>query len=192
MNIKKFLVGVSAGAVMLGTLAIPALAAKGQPPIKVGPVAITGAEDIGTCNNVWAVDSYDKFYTLTLNNDGTYNLQVNYKNGIFVSQAGSSPGACESGSDNGNTIAAGVTGKLHAEWNRTVTAATAPNQSPGCGVNNETCPSASCFLNTVFGADNWTGGDWSAVGYYNGNNNGTWFDTLTNWPLNDRGDITGS
>src|SRR5450756_1683298 len=111
------------------------LAAKGQPPITVGPIAVNQG-DIGTCNNVWALDSFDKFYTLTLNHDGTYNLQVNYKDGTFVSNAGFSPGACESGTNNGSTVGDGVTGKTHQEYNATVNATASPNQNPDCAANN--------------------------------------------------------
>jgi hypothetical protein len=193
---KRIIAFIAISSVMsLGAiLSSPAVthAAQGQPPIAVGPVAITGAPDIGTCNNVWATDSFNKFYKLTLNLDGTYNLQVNYKDGTFVTNAGISPGACESGSNNGNTVSAGVAGKLHEEWNGTVTATATPNQSPDCGPNNASCPSATLFLNAVFGAGHWTVNNWTYTGHYSAGSNGVWFDTSTNWPLNDRGDITGS
>jgi hypothetical protein len=170
-------------------------------PIKVGPVAIVGADDIGTCNNVWAADSFDKFYTLTPNGDGTYNLQVNYKDGTFVTTGGSnpdggrataSPGACEGGFDNGNTVGAGITGRMHQEWNATVTAPGTPNRNPDCGRNNANCLTATSFLTAVFGSGNYSIGPWSYEGHYEAGSNGTWFDTLENWPLNDRGDITGT
>ncbi len=167
-----------------------------QYPIELGPVSITGKADTGTCNNTWALDNYKKYYTLTLNSDGTYHLLINYKDGTFVSQAGSSPGACESGSNNGNTIGSGVTGTLREVWNENVTATNPPNQKPDCGVNNVNCSSYTSFLDAVFGAGNWHDGGfpgtWTEVGYYNGKDNGTWFDTFANWPLNDKGDITGN
>jgi hypothetical protein len=170
------------------------LSVTGQPPITAGPVAIV-QEDIGTCNNFWAVDSFDKFYTLTLNHDGTYNLQVNYKNGTFSTLAGASPGACESApapDGNGKTVVAGITGKTHQEYNHTVSAIAPPNQNPNCGVNNVLCPSAKSFLDAVFGAANWSyTSDLSWTGHYEAGNNGVWFDTSVDWPNNDRGDITG-
>jgi hypothetical protein len=179
-----------------GAMAIPAFADEGQPPIKVGPVAIVGVDDIGTCNNVWAQDSFDKFYTLTLNRDGTYNLQVNYKDGTFVTNAGVSPGACESGTNNGNTVAAGITGKMHEEWNITVTATVPPNPNPDCGTNNVGCPKVTSFLTAVFGSTGYAQPtyptDYSYTGHYQAGSNGVWFDTDVNWPLNDRGDITGT
>jgi hypothetical protein len=177
--------------VAVGAIALPALATNtGKGPITAGPVAIVGADDIGTCNNVWAQDSFDKFYALTTNKDGTYNLQVNYKNGTFVTNAGFSPGACESGTNNGSTVAAGVTGRTHQEYNATVTATSTPNSNPDCGLNNVGCTSSTQFLNAVFGAGNWTRSDFSWTGHYEAGQNGTWFDTSVNWPLNDRGDIT--
>jgi hypothetical protein len=168
------------------------LSVTGQPPITAGPVAIVGAPDIGTCNNVWALDSFDKFYRLTSNKDGTYNLQVNYKNGTFISNAGFSPGACESGTNNGSIVGVGVTGKTHQEYNATVIATVPANQNPDCGVDNVGCTGSGGFLNAVFGAGNHSTPDFGWTGHYEAGNNGVWFDTDVNWPLNDRGDITGT
>jgi hypothetical protein len=177
------------------------LAARGQRPIEVGPVAIVNAEDIGTCNNVWALDNFNKFYTITPNEDGTYNVNVVYKDGTFITTDGSnpyggiayaSPGACESGTYNGNTVGAGITGRMHQEWNATVTAPGTPNRNPDCGLNNANCLTATSFLTAVFGSGKYSIGPWSYEGHYEAGSNGTWFDTLENWPLNDRGDITGT
>lgn len=188
MNFKK-LQRYSTGLLVL--MASIALAGSGKgPPIKAGPVAIVGADDIGSCNNVWALVSFNKFYTLTANLDGTYNLKVNYKDGTFVTLAGTSPGACESGVDNGNTVAAGITGMTHQEYNATVTATAPPNRNPDCGVNNVGCTGSGGFLNAVFGAGNWTGAGFGWKGHYQAGSNGTYFDTDVNWPLNNRGDIT--
>jgi len=152
---------------------------------------IIGADDIGTCNNTWAQVSFNKFYTITANHDGTFNLKVNYKDGTFVSNAGSSPGACESGSDNGNQIAADVTGKTHQEYNVTVTVLNSaiPDRTPDCAANSS-CVGSGNVLDAVFGAGNWSRPDFSWQGHYEAGRNGTWFDTDVNWPLNDRGDIT--
>lgn len=180
-------VALALSAVALG--AASALAAEGMPPITVTVANVTQA-DVGTCNNNWAQDTFDKIFTLSANTDGTYNLRVNYKQGTFVTYAGQSPGACESGSDNGNTVAAGVTGRTHQEYNATVTATAAPNRNPNCGPNNTDCTGSSSFLNAVFGAGNWSRTDFSWTGHYEAGSNGVWFDTSANWPLNDRGDIT--
>jgi hypothetical protein len=174
------------------TLSGAALAATGgAPPIKVGPIAVVSQADYGTCGNVWAEDSFNKFYTITPNKDGTtYNVQVNYKDGTFVTLVGKSPGACESGTDNGNTVAADITGLTHQEYNGTVTGTLSGNV---CGAT--TCFDTTSILNTLFNPG-WTwvilsdGGHWTWTGHYTTGSNGTWFDTSVNWPLNDRGDIT--
>ncbi len=192
MRILRFLVAAAASAMLLGAVAAPALAGPGgQPPIKVGPIHVVAQEDIGTCNNVWALDSFDKGYTITSNMDGSYNVQVNYKNGTFVTLAGKSPGACESGSDNGNTVAAGVTGKTHQEYNGTVIG-TLSGATCGAG-----CVDTTTVLDTLFMPGwHWVvlsdGGHWTWTDHYEAGSNGTWFDTSVNWPLNDRGDITSN
>lgn len=184
---------IAISALCMATLAVwaaPAMAASGmRGSIKVG-VALTGVADTGTCNNTWAVDSYNKFYTLTANKDRTYNLKVAYRDGRFVTNAGISPGACESGTNNGKTVTAGITGNMHQTWKTTVTASTPPNRNPSCGTGNVNCSSATLFLAAVFGSGNATPGPWTYTGHYEAGRHGTWFDTMTNWPLNDRGDIT--
>jgi hypothetical protein len=160
MNFKKLL-GYSTGSLVL--MASIALAAPGKgPPIKVGPIAVVAQDDIGTCNNVWAQDSFNKFYTITPNKDGTYNVQVNYKDGTFVTLAGKSPGACESDADNGNTVGCVDTTTI---------------------LNTLFEPGWSWVILS-------DGGHWTWTGHYEAGSNGTWFDTSVNWPLNDRGDIT--
>jgi hypothetical protein len=166
-------------------------------PIKVGPVAIVDKGDIGTCNNVWARDRFDKFYTLTPNEDGTYNLQVNYKDGTFVTVAGFSPGACEvlggDGPGNGKIVGDGITGRmLYQEWNATVPALGTPDRNPDCGLNNAKCLTATSFLTAVFGSVSIPDLSWSFEARYEAGSNGTWFDTSVDWPYNDKGDITGT
>ena len=160
----------------------------GQPPIKVGPIAVVAQDDIGSCNNVWAEDYFNKFYTITLNRDETYNVNVKYKDGIFVTNAGTSPGACISGTDNGNTVAAGVFGRTHQEYNRTLSGIL--KQGATCGPE---CITTTTILNTLFESGwIWVDSDWSWEAHYEAGSNGTYFDTRVNWPLNNRGDITGS
>jgi hypothetical protein len=188
MDTKKILVG-AASLAMLGTIAVtgPAAAAAGNgfPPIKASGYA-PSAEDIGTCNNVWATIDMTKNYKLTRLSDTTYNLEVK-ESGPLTTIAGSSPGACESGANNGNTVAAGITGSTHQTFNATVTAWTPPTTNPDCST---ACSSSGGFLTAVFGAT-WTRGDFSWTSFYEAGSNGTWFDTDVNWPFNDRGDITG-
>ena len=100
-------------------------AAGGGPPI-TGTGTVAGADDIGTCNNTWAPDNLTKTFMLFgTSTPGVYSLEVK-EQGSFVSNAGPSPGACNSGSNNGSTVAAGVTGKTTSQWDNTVTATAAP------------------------------------------------------------------
>src|SRR5436190_1234610 len=59
-----------------------------------GPYA-SGSPDSGTCGNDWAEDTYDRDFTLHNNRDGTYTVVEQFKNGDFVTNAGPSPGACD-------------------------------------------------------------------------------------------------
>jgi hypothetical protein len=193
MNFKKLL-GYSTGSLVL--MASIALAAPGKGHIKVGPIAVVAQEDIGTCGNVWALDSFNKFYTITPNKDGTYNVQVNYKDGTFVTLAGVSPGACEvtggSAPGNGNTVAAGITGRTDQEYNGTVIGTLIPGAVCGAG-----CVDTQTTLDKLF-QPGWSwmilsdGGHWTWTDHYKTRRNGTWFDTSVNWPFNDRGDITSN
>jgi hypothetical protein len=177
-------------ALALASTAIAA-AGNGFPPIMASGQRVD--LDTGTCNNDWASVSLDKTYKLTRTGVGTYNLEVK-EHGLFTTIAGKSPGACESGTDNGNTVAAGVTGSAVETYNAVVTSTATPNSKPDCSSNS--CPGTGGFLNAVFGAGNYTSGyatgNYSWANHYQAGSNGTWFDTSVNWPLNDRGDITGS
>jgi len=83
-------VALALSAVALG--AASALAAEGMPPITVTVANVTQA-DVGTCNNNWAQDTFDKIFTLSANTDGTYNLRVNYKQGTFSDLPWEKPGS---------------------------------------------------------------------------------------------------
>jgi hypothetical protein len=67
--------------------------------------------DSGTCGNNWAEDTFDRHFTVRNNGDGTFTVVEQFKNGIFVTTAGPSPGGCDT--DPGGTIAANKTGALH-------------------------------------------------------------------------------
>ncbi|MHB8491904.1 MAG: hypothetical protein ACYDA6_06805, partial [Solirubrobacteraceae bacterium] len=154
-------------------LAAPNASLGAGPPIK-GAGTVEGAEDIGTCNQVWAEDNLNKTFALfATTTSGTYSLEVK-ENGTFVSKAGPSPGACASGTNNGSTIPAGVTGKLTSQWDNTVTATSSPNPDPNC--SNNACATSTGFLNAVFGPGNWTKGEWSWNAHYTApGGHGTWF-----------------
>jgi hypothetical protein len=187
---RKFIISAAAlGMFAVAATSVAASASVGGFP----PITATGQRvqnDVGSCNNDWATVTLDKNYKLTTTKGGAYNLEVK-ESGPLSTLAGQSPGACESGTNNGSTVAAGVTGKTHQTFNAPVTATTAANPNPDCAANNG-CAGSGDFLNAVFGVGNWTRGDFSWTAHYEAGSNGTYFDTSVNWPLNNRGDITGS
>ena len=165
-----------------------ARAAEGQHPIEV-VVAIVGAPDIGTCNNVWASDTFDKAYTIMANGYGTYNVNVKYNGGKFVTLAGTSPGACEPGGNPSSQVAAGIKGDMQQVYNGTVTGTLS-----GAKCTPSVCVDTQTTLDTLFNPGwSWTiladGGHWTWSNTYKAGKHGTWFDTSENWPSNDTGDI---
>ncbi|MEP6910870.1 MAG: hypothetical protein ABI896_10635, partial [Actinomycetota bacterium] len=59
-----------------------------------GPYA-SGSPDSGTCGNDWAQDTFDRDFTVRSNNDGTYTVVQQFKNGSFVTDLGPSTGSCD-------------------------------------------------------------------------------------------------
>lgn len=110
-----------------------------------GPYTVT-SPDSGTCGNDWAVDTFTRHFIVQPNDDGTYTLRVINTNGSFVTLDGRSPGACETGSRHGQTISAGVTGKMHGELTGTVRGGTL-DPTATCG---EPCY-MSTFTHAFFG-----------------------------------------
>lgn len=198
MKVKRTVSIIGAALLMVGASALSA-SADSSASNGNGTQTITAlstgviAGDIGSCNNTWATDTFNKFFQLKNNGDGTYNLTATYRNGTFVTIAGTSPGACESGVNNGHTVGAGITGRETQDWSMTVTATAPANKTPDC--TNNACVGSGGFLDAVFGPGNYTRGEWTNVSYYTTKNNGSWFDTQgpsVTWPLSDTGDITGT
>jgi hypothetical protein len=181
------------GLALVGTvMASPAFASStANGNVWHAPITATGHNvqtDVGSCNNDWATVTLTKKYTLTTKAGG-YNLGVQ-ESGSLSTLAGVSPGACQNGpTPNGNTVTAGVSGVTQQTFNTTVTATTKPNRHPNCKANNG-CATSSDFLNAVFGLGNSTKGTWSWTADYATKHHGAYFDTSTNWPLNNAGDIT--
>ena len=128
MNIKKFLaIGVAVAALVI-TMALPAAAAPGEPPLRLGahvnasqcntngsPVlnisykVLHDADWDVTGSYVWAFDNYDKKVKVWAQSDGTFCAETKFV-GRFVSLAGDSPNHVTTG----GTVGAGVTGTF--EW----------------------------------------------------------------------------
>jgi hypothetical protein len=71
----------------------------------------SGSTDSGTCGNDWANDTFTRVFNVE-NADGTTYLREDFKNGRFVTVAGSSPGACQP-TPNGHLVANDVEGTFH-------------------------------------------------------------------------------
>ena len=175
---------------LLGLTSFAARTSAGSILAVVGPIAVPAQDDIGTCNNTWAVDSFNKTYTITNVSGNTYDIQVDYTDGTFVTNAGYSPGACEvtggNGPGNGNTVGAGITGTMTQLWDGTGTGTLSGNSC-----TPETCVNTASIISTLFSTWTWTSPDrWTTMtGTYEAGTHGTWHDTWANWPYNDTGDI---
>jgi hypothetical protein len=115
-----------------------------------GPFA-SSSTDHGTCSyNAWATDSFDRYFTVHDNGDGTFSVSEQLKDGTFVTLGSSSPGGCESGPNHGSTVVAGIQGNFNGAIGGTVTSATYdPN---GCDAAGADCSTTDGFLTAVFGA----------------------------------------
>ena len=114
---------------------------------KFGPYAVV-TDDHGSCGNAWAVDTEKRTFTVHKNHDGSYTL-LRRDRGTFLTNAGQSPGACETTKHHGATVVAGVKGRFHGYLRGKVTGGTFDP--------NATCP-ADCgftdvFIATFFGPD---------------------------------------
>jgi hypothetical protein len=127
----------------------PAPVMAGQDSVHFGPIS-SGSTDSGTCRPVWANDTYKRVFdgATSPNADGTYNVTETFISGRFVTMAGSSPGACESGPNDGGTIAAGVTGSFNGNFMIVVSNGTFnPNATCDSG-----CDTTAGFVAAVYGS----------------------------------------
>jgi hypothetical protein len=101
--------------------------------------------DSGTCGNDWAVDTFQRVFTVSgPNADGTYTVREDFVNGSFVTTAGPSPGGCDT--NPGGIIGPGVTGQMHGYMIITVTGGTF-NEDATCPA---VCTTAT-FIAAAFG-----------------------------------------
>ena len=104
--------------------------------------------DRGTCQtHEWATIVVKRTYVVKKHRDGSYTL-TRFDRGTFVTLAGQSPGACDTTGAHGQTIRAGVEGRLRGYIRGTVTGGTFDK--------NATCTGPECgfrdvFLKTFFG-----------------------------------------
>ncbi len=151
-----------------------------------GPIASTSS-DSGTCGNNWAIDTFDRFFTINLTEPNT--VIEDFKDGTFVTVAGSSPGACETGTNNGNMVSAGVTGKFQGSFDIVVTGGIF---NPNAQCTPTTCNTTAGFIQTVYGTSaTYVTGATYFVFHYSTGHNGEWKNASANRGGN-LGDITGT
>ncbi|MHB8628150.1 MAG: hypothetical protein ACYDBJ_09785 [Aggregatilineales bacterium] len=182
---KKTFVAVCSTVVALALTALPAFAAKGV--FHYGPIAST-SPDSGTCGNDWATDTFQRFFTV--NSDNPNVVIEEFKAGTFVTFAGSSPGACPTPeTNNGSTVAAGITGKMHGSFDIAVTGGTF---NPNAVCTASTCDTTRHFIDTVYGTGaTYVTGATYFIFHYRTECNGTWQNASANRGGNS-GDITGA
>ena len=79
---------------------------------KFGPYDVV-TDDNGSCGvTAWAVDTEKRTFTVKRNHDGSYRV-TRHDRGTFLTNAGQSPGACETKGKHGSTVLAGIQGKFH-------------------------------------------------------------------------------
>jgi hypothetical protein len=122
-----------------------------------GPFSSTST-DSGTCGNDWANDTFDRFFTVVTNQDGTVRVVEFFKAATFVTAvlpAGrtgtiSSPGACENGVDNKGLVTPGIQGRFQGYFLISVIGGTL-DRSATCTPTK--CDTTKKFIKTVFGVE---------------------------------------
>ena len=149
---KTVVLTVGIATLVVGALftAIPAAAST-----SFGPYAGVSF-DSGTCGNVpgWANDTDQRTFIVGTPTAGGTPVTESFTNGRFTTLAGSSPGACEAGPNNGGTVIAGVKGSFTGSESGMVTCAgtCVVNLNPdvtACAPNPTN--STACFITAIFG-----------------------------------------
>lgn len=105
--------------------------------------------DNGSCGTPWATDTVKRTFRVKKNRDGSYTL-TRFDRGRFVTLAGKSPGACDTTGRHGQTIRAGVHGRMVGFLRGKVTGGTF-NRNATC--TGPDCGFTDVFLKTFFGPD---------------------------------------
>ena len=103
--------------------------------------------DNGSCGTPWATDVVKRTFRVKKNRDGSYTL-VRRDRGRFTTIAGKSPGACDTTGRHGQTIRAGVTGRMGGFLRGKVTGGTF---NPNATCTGPDCGFTDVFLTTFFG-----------------------------------------
>jgi hypothetical protein len=137
-------------AIAAALASVSAGAASPEGTTHFGPFPST-SEDHGSCGAVWANDTFDRWFTVQDNQDGTFDVREQFKRGAFETTGPVSPGACDNtGTPHGTVLLPGVQGTFNGYLRGTVTSSTFdPN---GCNTAG-TCSTVDGFLLAVFGVE---------------------------------------
>ncbi len=126
----------------------PATVTAGQDSAHFGPIN-SKSTDSSTCGGDWANDTLKRVFDVPTmaSADGSYSGTESFIAGQFVTIAGSSPGACESGPNNGGMIETGVTGSFSGSFQLVVRNGTF-NSNATC---ESGCNTTAGFVATVYG-----------------------------------------
>ena len=87
--------------------------------------------DSGTCGDDWALDTFNRSFTVTRDSSGSYRLTEDFTNGRFTTIGLVSPGACETSSQHGTVLTPGIQGRFGGFLTGPVTGGTY-NPNGGC------------------------------------------------------------
>ena len=106
------------------------------------------SSDSGTCHvNDWATEVIHRTYTVRKDDSGVYTVRIKDR-GVFTTVAGDSPGKCETKSDHGSVVTAGIQGRMAGMLRSQVLGSTTFNPTATCTATN--CFRAD-FLKAFFG-----------------------------------------
>src|SRR5690242_3857285 len=100
---KKLGVGLLALSMALLTGGGAQAAGSGDGTQHFGPFA-SSSPDGGSCVP-WAMDTFNRSFSVHDNGDGTFKVTEEFTDGTFVTTGPVSPGACETSSHHGSTVA---------------------------------------------------------------------------------------
>jgi hypothetical protein len=137
---KRILSAMVATSMLFVFTAAPAHAASGK--FKDGGYS-SESTDSSTCGGDWAQDAYVRKFVVTIPQDlnGPYAVTERFVKGKFITFAGTSPGACNLGPDNGSTVNAGVKGKFKGSYDMTVSDGVL-NRNGSCVLDAGQCTTA--------------------------------------------------
>jgi len=147
---KRFSIAVLAVSLVLLTGTAAQADSSGGGSQKFGPFP-SSSPDGGTCGTSWAMDTFDRSFTVHDNGDGTFKLTEDFRDGTFTTNGAASPGACETSGNHGTTVNSGIVGEFQGFLSGTVTSVIFNPQGCAGGTGTQ-CATLAGFLLAVFGS----------------------------------------